>query len=135
MKIYFGNLLIARGIAYHESPSDFKITINKHVQTVALLRAETVKNFDRGNLKVEVFFRIIRKHSSSNEAIEYTLEHPTAIKSIHGSIRFITESEIDPITFCLQDSALQMIESSVTGNISNHKYLYVGSHFSKELVN
>jgi hypothetical protein len=130
MKITFGTLILAHGTNQSESPSDLKIRMKKQVQLVPVARSETIQTYDRGNFQIEVQFSLIKHHSSSTEAIIYSLQHPVEIRRAYGDVQFIADVD-DVFGFRLEGGIIQSAEATPVGRTSYHRYEFIGYGFSQ----
>ncbi|MDR1906602.1 MAG: hypothetical protein LBQ03_00005, partial [Puniceicoccales bacterium] len=58
MKIFFGNLNLANGIEYGETPIDFKVFGQHAIQLTSMIRGDEAKAVDRVNLTTRIEFHV-----------------------------------------------------------------------------
>lgn len=129
MKITFESIPLVRGRAYCEAPEQLTIEGSKELQVSSLLRAKTVKVFDRGNFKTLVIFKTTRRHNSSESARAYILTHAKALADASGRVVF--EIEETQQIFYLHNASVKSVQSHFKGISSFHTYELLGSHFQQ----
>ncbi|UPA28288.1 MAG: hypothetical protein LW808_003215 [Verrucomicrobiota bacterium] len=124
MKIIWGEWELARGAAYGEVPQDLKISGQRSVQLLTTVRGETSKALNRGNLLMNLEFRVRKKHPTAEIAQEDALRHASELKTETANLMLVGES--GKTTFQLKDAVIANIISSSNGNIAEHFYKIVG---------
>jgi hypothetical protein len=124
MKIAFGDISLAGGVTYGETPIDFKIFGQRSIQFVETIRAAETKAIDRGNLGTRIEFRVRKKHDTTEDAQIYALHHASELHDLETTLT-ITAEPSNRIYF-LTHAVIMGVESGSNGNVSEHFYRIVG---------
>ena len=130
MKIFLGELVLVGGAELNEEPINLKITSNRLVQTIYTLRADNAQPVDRGNVVVQIEFRVRRKHKSIEDAQIYTISRTSELNQLVSTLTVMPEP--DGQAFYLQNATIQNTEFSLNGNISECFYKIVGGNLANE---
>jgi hypothetical protein len=124
MKIAFGDINLANGIEYGETPIDFKIFEQRAVQMISAIRGDEVKAVDRGNHNTRIEFRVRKKHDNSEAAQDYTIRHASELHNLQTNLTILGEPSNTP--YYLHNAVIASVESTSNGNISEHFYKIIG---------
>lgn len=126
MKIYLEAIPLSRGIEHFEYPENFKIQGLKEIQIASLLRAKSVKIFDRGNTQIIITFKVARQHESTKIALTHLISHTALAADVHGNVFFDLEDSLKT-SFFLQNATIRNLSSYIDGLTSHHSYEIIGS--------
>jgi hypothetical protein len=124
MKIAFGEISLAGGVSYGETPIDFKIFGQRSMQLIETIRAAEAKAIDRGNLSTRIEFRVRKKHDTTEDAQIYALSHASELHDLETTLT-ITAEPSNRI-YLLPHAVMERVESDSNGNVSEHFYRIVG---------
>jgi hypothetical protein len=124
MKIFFGDINLASGIEYGETPIDFKIFGQRAIQVLSTIRGEEAKAIDRGNLTTRLEFRVRKKHDTAEAAQNYAMRHASELRDLQTDLTIVGEPS--NTTYYLKNAVIASVESVSSGNVSEHFYKIVG---------
>jgi hypothetical protein len=124
MKISFGNITLANGVEYGETPFDFKILGQRMVQMLGTVRGAETRAVDRGNLSTHLEFRVRKKHDTAEEAQNYAICHASQLRDLQTDLTIVGEPS--NTLYYLKNAVVSSVESSSNGNTSEHFYKIVG---------
>jgi len=125
MKILFEDTVLARGLAFFESPIGLRVRGSREIQKMLRLRADRLKTLDRGNMETWIRFELVRRHDSEEEAIAHVLSHASELEGCRGAVLFTHEGN-DETTLKLSDACVKRVESETQGITSRHSYELIG---------
>ena len=126
MKILFGQLVLARGLAHRESPRQFSLATRRETQAVAALRADEATVFDRGNARTEVTFAIAKRHDSAEHALRFAAVHPQCLAQTTGGLIFVSEDASQVAEIFLPDAVLRALRCVPAGQVTETVYEFIG---------
>jgi hypothetical protein len=124
MKISFGDIILASGIQFGETPIDFRVFGQRAIQTMATVRGSEAKAVDRGNLNTLIEFRVRKKHDSAESAQDYAVRHASELRDLATDLTIVGEP--NNAIYYLRNAVLSSIESTSNGNTSEHFYKIIG---------
>jgi hypothetical protein len=124
MKISFGDINLANGIEYGETPIDFKIFGQRAIQMLATVRSNEAKAVDRGNLTTRIEFRVRKKHDTAEAAQNYAIRHASELRDLQTELTIVGKPS--NTTYCLKNAVVSSVESTGNGNVSEHFYKIIG---------
>jgi hypothetical protein len=124
MKIFFGNINLASGIEYGETPIDFKIFGQRAVQMLLTIRGDEAKAVDRGNLTTRLEFRVRKKHDTVEAAQNYAIRHASELRDLQIDLTIVGEPS--NTAYWLKHAVVSSVESVSNGSVSEHFYKIVG---------
>jgi hypothetical protein len=124
MKIFFGDINLASGIEYGETPIDFKIFGQRTIQVLSTIRGDEAKAVDRGNLTTRLEFRVRKKHDTTESAQNYAMRHASELRDLQTDLTIIGEPS--NTTYYLKNAVISSVESVSSGNVSEHFYKIMG---------
>lgn len=127
MKIRFGQIDLARGLALRESPRKFSLATTRQTQVAPALRAPLAEVFDRGNARTAVGFAVTRRHESVERALRFAATHPQALAHATGGLTFVSEDGPGAAEIFLPDAALRTVRCVPAGVITDTQYEFIGS--------
>jgi hypothetical protein len=130
MKITMGTIILAGGNVANERPYDLKISNSRQVQIASALRAISVRGFDRGNQQTTLEFKVLKSHSSVEEAQAYAIQHAASLTNLPSTLVITEEPSQD--TYSLNDAVISEVQSVSDGVVSSHAYKITGGIFTKD---
>jgi hypothetical protein len=127
MKIRFGQIELARGLAQRESPRKFSLATTRETQIAPALRAALAGVFDRGNARTAAAFAVTRRHESVERALRFSATHPQALAHATGGLTFVSEDGPGGAEIFLADAALREVRCVPAGVLTDTEYKFVGS--------
>jgi hypothetical protein len=124
MRIFFGDINLASGIEYGETPIDFKIFGQRAIQMLSTIRGDEAKAVDRGNLTTRLEFRVRKKHDTAEAAQDYAIRHASELRDLETDLTIVGEPS--NTTYYLKNAVVSSVESTGNGNVSEHFYKIVG---------
>ncbi|MDR0418074.1 MAG: hypothetical protein LBH08_01385 [Puniceicoccales bacterium] len=124
MKISFGNINLANGIEYGETPIDFKIFGQRAIQIMETVRSNEARAVDRGNLTTRIEFRVRKKHDTVEAAQNYAIRHASELRDLQTDLTIVGEPS--NTTYYLKNAVVSSVESTGNGNVSEHFYKIIG---------
>ncbi|MDR1906827.1 MAG: hypothetical protein LBQ03_01225 [Puniceicoccales bacterium] len=124
MKISFGNINLASGIGYGETPIDFKVFGQRAIQLMSTIRGDEAKAVDRGNLTTRIEFRVRKKHDTVEAAQNYAVRHASELRDLQTDLTIVGEPS--NTAYCLKNAVVSSVESMGNGTVSEHFYKIVG---------
>jgi hypothetical protein len=126
MKILFGTLALARGLAHRESPREFTLETLRLTQVAATLRASSAQPLDRGNAQNLVRFAVTRRHADLEAALEFALTHAAALANAAPLLTFVLEDGPGTAELYLTEAALRHVRCTPAGLATDTEYEFVG---------
>jgi hypothetical protein len=126
MKILFGIVELARGLARRESPRQFTLETIRATQVATALRASNAQAFDRGNAQNLVRFAVTRRHDDLECALKFALTHAAALAAAGPVLTFVLEDGPGTAELYLADAAVRTVRCSPTGLATDTEYEFVG---------
>ena len=126
MKILFGQLILAHGLAERESPRQFTLATRREIQTAGGLRATEATVYDRGNAHTEVKFTIARRHKTVEGALRFAATHPPALAQASGGLVFVSEEGSQLTQIFLPDAVLRQLHCVPAGLVTQTTYEFIG---------
>ena len=101
----------------------FNLTINgtRLVQTVAGLRAEDIRHFDRGNRETVISFSTYREHKNVEDAHAFALIHETEAPT-QGLLVLTANFGSKVVKRWVENAVLPKVLSTVVGIVTFHSY-------------
>jgi len=130
MKILFGIVALARGLALRESPRQFTLETTRATQVATALRAGTAQVFDRGNAQNLVRFAVTRRHPDLETALEFALTHAATLAAVGPVLTFVLEDGPGTAELYLADAALRSVLCTPTGVATDTLYEFIGGAIS-----
>ncbi|MDR1434892.1 MAG: hypothetical protein LBI77_00605 [Puniceicoccales bacterium] len=128
MKISFGDIILANGIQFGETPIDFRVFGQRAMQMVSTVRGGEAKAVDRGNLNTLIEFRVRKKHDTAESAQDYAVRHASELRNLSTDLTIVGEPS--NAIYYLKNAVLSSIESTSKGNTSEHFYKIIGGTVS-----
>jgi hypothetical protein len=126
-------IVLARGLAYRESPGDIREGQRRLTQRDANVRASTKTPRDRGNREITYAFRIRRQFTTLALAETFARDHFPALDSPAGGATLICQTEDSGgITFTrtLNDAVCEDVQYQHDGIAIYVSYNFLGSYWS-----
>jgi hypothetical protein len=130
MKFSMGSTILAGGNSVGEQPYDLMINNSRQFQIATAMRADAVKNFDRGNQQTTVEFKVSKRHFTVEEALAYVLQLGTSLKDLPTTLTIVEEPSQD--AYSLSDAVIVDVQSCSNGIVSSHSYRIIGGNFTKD---
>ncbi|MDR2807187.1 MAG: hypothetical protein LBB11_03460 [Puniceicoccales bacterium] len=131
MKISFGDVSLARGIEFGETPMDFKVFGQHATQIISTIRGDEVKAIDRGNLTTRIEFRVRKKHKNAEAAQDYMVRHAAELRDLQTDLTIVGEPS--HTIYYLKNAVMSSVESSSNTNTSEHFYKILGGAIADAL--
>ncbi|MDR1665878.1 MAG: hypothetical protein LBR62_02430 [Puniceicoccales bacterium] len=129
MKILFNTHVLVAGKKSKEIPFQLCLNGQKEIQIAKTIRAPLAQTFDRGNGHIELSFSVGKRHPSTEAAEKYLLLHPELLHTPGDLILELENPENE--RYMLKNACIQKMDSSLTGQVSFHRYTIVGDAFRK----
>ncbi len=126
MKILFGIVTLARGLALRESPRQFTLETTRATQVATAMRAGAAQPLDRGNAQNHVRFAVTRRHPDLETALEFALTHATTLAAAAPVLTFVLEDGPGTAELYLADAALRSVLCTPTGLATDTAYEFIG---------
>jgi hypothetical protein len=126
MKILFGTLALARGLAYRESPRQFTLETLRVTQVAAALRAPSAQPLDRGNAQNRVRFAVTRRHADLESALAFALTHAAALAAAAPLLTFVLEDGPGTAELYLTGAVLRQVLCTPAGLTVDSEYEFLG---------
>ena len=113
-------------------PEGLRVEGGPQIQTQRFLRADTVKQFSRGNSRWAATFGVWRTHASLNSAQDFLLNHPGELPTVANMLCTITIN--DGSLLYLTTPFIEIVESdNRLGLTTFHRYRLSGGNLTANL--
>jgi len=126
MKILFGIVALAQGLALRESPRQFTLETTRATQVATALRADAVQAIDRGNAQNLVRFAVTRRHPDLETALEFALTHAATLAAAGPVLTFVLEDGPGTAELYMADAVVRAVLCTPTGLATDTRYEFIG---------
>jgi hypothetical protein len=126
MKILFGIVALAQGLALRESPRQFALETTRATQVATALRAGAVQAIDRGNAQNLVRFAVTRRHPDLETALEFALTHASTLADAGPVLTFVLEDGPGTAELYMADAVVRSVLCLPTGLATDTHYEFIG---------
>jgi hypothetical protein len=130
MKIVFGSIELAQGLAERESPRQFALETTRAIQVAQAVRGEIAEFYDRGNAQNVVRFAVTRLHDNLEDALEFALTHAASLAEASTTLTFVLEDGPSVAELYLDDAVVRAVRCTPTGLITDTEYEFLGGDIS-----